>query len=120
MFTNFCFIRKNTPELREKLIELGYKQNEFDFNDKPWLATNYNMFIGVDDGFQNLPLGDTDCGENETLFLAIAALRDDTDKNQWFTDGNIWEMSETDLPSKYMQLEGHKATLEELIEEFKI
>lgn len=119
MFTDFCFIRKNTPELREKLIELGYKQNDFDLNNKPWLATNHNMFIGVDDGFQNLPIEDIDCGENETLFLAIAALRDDTDKNQWFTDGEIWEMSTTDLPSKYMQLNGHKCTVKELIEQFK-
>lgn len=118
MFTDFCFIRKNTPELREKLIELGYKQNDFDLNDKPWLATNNNMFIGVDDGFQNLPLGDTDCGENETLFLAIAALRDDTDKNQWFTDGEIHERVSDGLPSKYMQLNGHKCTVKELVEIF--
>jgi hypothetical protein len=30
-----------------------------------------------------------DCGENINLFLAIASLRDDTDKYQWFTDGRI-------------------------------
>ena len=28
--------------------------------------------------------GRIDCGTNEELFLAIAALRDDTDKLQWF------------------------------------
>ena len=59
-----------------------------------------------------------DCGENIDLFLAIASLRDDTDKYQWFTDGKITEMSADDMPSKYMQLEGHKATVEELIEFF--
>lgn len=40
-------------------------------------------------------------------------------KYQWFTDGEVWEMSESDLPSKYMQIEGHKASVEELIEYFK-
>ena len=60
-----------------------------------------------------------DCGENINLFLAIASLQDDTDKYQWFTDGNIWELNKEDLPSRYMQLNGHKATVEELIEYFK-
>lgn len=59
-----------------------------------------------------------DCGENIDLFLAIAALRDDTDKYQWFTDGKIAEMSNEDLPSRYMQMEGHKCTVEELIKIF--
>jgi hypothetical protein len=59
-----------------------------------------------------------DCGENIDLFLAIASLRDDTDKYQWFTDGNITEMSTEDLPSKYMMMEGHKCTVEELIKIF--
>lgn len=60
-----------------------------------------------------------DCGENIYLFLAIAALRDDTNYKQWFTDGNIWELNNDNLPSRYMQLNGHKATVEELIEHFK-
>ena len=33
-FTTPCFIRKNTPELRKKLGELGYKvSNEAHIND---------------------------------------------------------------------------------------
>jgi hypothetical protein len=60
-----------------------------------------------------------DCGENIDLFLAIAALRDDTDRCQWFTDGKLWEMVDSDLPSHYMQLEGHKATPEEIVNHFK-
>ena len=59
-----------------------------------------------------------DCGENINLFLAIASLQNDTDKYQWFTDGNIWELNKEDLPSRYMQLNGHKATVDELIEYF--
>lgn len=60
-----------------------------------------------------------DCGENINLFIAIASLRDDTDKYQWFTDGNIWELNNEDLPSRYMQLNGYKATVDELLEYFK-
>lgn len=61
------------------------------------------------------------CWPNEeTLFLALAALRIDTDANQWFVDDfNNWEMSAEDLPSRYMQLNGHKATPEELIKKFR-
>lgn len=59
-----------------------------------------------------------DCGENIDLFLAIASLRDDTDKYQWFTDDRITEMSTDDIPSKYMQLQGHKCTVEDLIKIF--
>lgn len=37
--------------------------------------------------------GSINCETNEELFLGIAALRDDTDKNQWFVldHDNIWE-----------------------------
>jgi len=67
-----------------------------------------------------------DCGTNEALFLAIAALRDDTDKNQWFTDGNLWfkcgdEMCDETIKyylNRYNR-EIHKAFVEELIEHFK-
>lgn len=62
-----------------------------------------------------------DCGTNEEMFLALAALRDDTDKNQWFVDDitGVWERCESELPSKYMQMHGHKATAEEIVEHFK-
>lgn len=62
------------------------------------------------------------CGDRVNMFLAIAALRDDTDDYQWLTNdtNTYWERKETVcLPSKYMQIEGHKATLEEIIEFFK-
>lgn len=84
MFTQKCFIRKNTLELREKLRNLGIRHNSFDDNEGEWLASNYGMFISVFPGFENLHDEDIDCGENEELFLAIAAIRNDSDKNQWF------------------------------------
>lgn len=142
MFTTKCFICKNTPELREKLENLGYHICICcKFKNNIWLNNYINDELnryeihglgeGSIEGSQEAELNlflcenaacknpAIDCSDNEELFLAIAALRDDTDKYQWFTNGEIWEMSESDLPSKYMQLEGHKASVEELIEHFK-
>jgi len=67
-----------------------------------------------------------DCGTNEELFLAIAALRDDTDKYQWFTDGDLWFKCGDEVCNEtieyYLNKYGrkiHKATVNELIEHFK-
>lgn len=117
MFTQPCFIRKNTPELREKLEEFGYISHIFNNNDANNIYVDkFGTYISVD--IENQPYY-IDCVTNEELFLALAALRDDTDNNQWFTDGKLWEKSNNDLPSHYMQLEGHKATVKEIIEHFK-
>ena len=141
MFTTKCFIRKNTPELQDKLKKLGYHICSCcKFKDNIWL---HNFISDEHDRYEIHGLGAwdvednqeevlnlflignaehpnpaIDCGDNEELFIAIASLRDDTDKYQWFTDGNITEMSTEDLPSKYMMLEGHKCTVEELIKIF--
>jgi hypothetical protein len=77
-----------------------------------------------------------DCGENEELFLAIAALRDDTDKYQWFIYNSMdctveklrnfyWFKCEEDKIEDMMYwdcayLNCTKATVEELIEHFKM
>ena len=102
-FTTPCFIRKNTPELRKKLEKLGYKSRTISNNDKLCLATTANnvyakytiitneMFDSVDPHRTWNCAGRIDCGTNEELFLAIAALRDDTNENQWFIcDVNHW------------------------------
>ena len=76
---------------------------------------------------QNEQIGRIDCGTNEELFLAIASLRDDTDKYQWFTDGDKWIMCPEIKFSTYWAYNDidvntdtiHKATVKELIEHFK-
>lgn len=114
------FYKKNTPELRKKLEELGYIMGEsLNTNkSKGLICTKYGKVFNI---ICNADISkyDIDCGTNEELFLALAALRDDSDYMQWFTDGKLWEKSNNDLPSHYMQLEGHKATVEEIIEHFK-
>lgn len=124
-FIESCFIRKNTPELRKKLKELGYTNTPNGRGEWfiPIEELKYLVTYPISGCYQGCNgywyEDDFDCGINEDLFLALAALRDDTNDNQWFTDGKLWEKSNNDLPSHYMQLEGHKATVEEIIEHFK-
>ena len=56
--------------------------------------------------------------DEEELFLAIPALRDDTDKYQWFTDGDLWFKCGDEVCNEGRKI--HKATVNELIEHFKI
>lgn len=114
-FIQPCFIRKNTPKLMKNIEELGYKMN------LTYSRNEQNLYIcgGVYSSANFIDNFYLDCGTNEELFLALAALRDDSDKNQWFTDGKLWEKSNDELPSHYMQLEGHKATVEEIIKQFR-
>ena len=147
-FTTPCFIRKNTETLRKKLEELGY------LNDSPEWANNCSIIWAyqypmrgfdtpvyvIADSF-DVPFDKhsalcgkfIDCGTNEELFLAIAALRDDTDNNQLFTngkgdwgiyrdgsDGGLSGMDFYGMPNDFNLSYYHKATVDELIEHFKI
>ena len=130
-FTTPCFIRKNTANIRNRLKELGYYCN-------PYLGWNnlctcmfgiISVYSWRDDDINALKeiYDFIDCGTNEELFLAIAALRDDTDKNQWFTDGDKWILCPEIKFSTYWVYNDidvnidtvHKATVDELIEYFK-
>ena len=146
-FTTPCFIRKNTQELRRGLKELGY------FNNSPQWTNNCSIIWAYQypiKGFDtpNYVIADSfdipfdkhsalcgkfiDCGANEDLFLAIAALRDDTDDSQWFVypPENIWFICDDDdinyarentkdsVQAAWFHC-SHKATVEELIEHFK-
>lgn len=131
-FTTAAFIRRNTSELRKKLEELGYKKY-----GNPFQITDDSKLITTIDGEYvpyNVPLDDSfiDCGTNEKLFLAIAALRDDTDDSQWFVypPENSWFICVDDdinyareniresVQAAWFHC-SHKATVEELIKHFK-
>ena len=111
-FLQNCLIHKNTPELHEKLKALGIRHNTLDDNTYKSIVSNYGLFISVHEDFCKHDEYTIDCGDNEQLFLALAALRNDTDKNQW-------ERSNSNLPGHYMQLHGHKASVDEIINHFK-
>lgn len=128
MFTEKCFIRTNYAGLRDKLYRLGNRNGTWLNDASDILVSNQKIFRCCDsdlgDDSQLEDMGYIDCGTNEELFLAIAALRDDTDNMQWFTDGEKWYkdiLSDRDV-EKYgasKPISFHKATVEELIEHFK-
>jgi len=163
-FTQPCFIRINTLELRNKLKDLGYKICVCcEFKDAKWinnLIFNSTIHgIGYSDETRllnnwtvedelNLFLEENtryiDCGTNINLFLAIAALTDDTDENQYFVldtcvswpsenfqpagtfilckrDKWYRDFDKDGSPSVFSSanIPAHKATVSELIEYFK-
>lgn len=135
-FTTAAFIRRNTPELRKKLDELGYRLFGAELNEDLCIFTEPEYGLYSVEFFSNIPHPDetdsVDCGTNEKLFLAIAALRDDTDDSQWFVypPENIWFICDDDdinyarenikdsVQAAWFHC-SHKATVEELIEHFK-
>ena len=140
-FTTPCFIRKSTYKLRKKLEELGYRLFGAELNEDLCIFTEPEYGLYSVEFFSNIPHPDetdsVDCGTNEELFLAIAALRDDTNENQLFIcDVNHWDRSDNGEATVYAEIgewifcksndddcardnHYHKATVEELIEHFK-
>lgn len=143
-FTTPAFIRKNTPELRKKLEKLGYNHSTDVIEDERFcIATspvNCNYHVILKEVFDDTNphhtwncAGRIDCGTNEELFIVIAALRDDTDNNQLFTngrgywgiysdnckEGGLSGMNFFGIPNDFDLSNYHKATVDELIEYFK-
>lgn len=136
-FTTQCFIHKNTANIRNRLKELGYYCNPYlGWHNLCTCVFGVNSVYSLDDydtnGLKEID-GLIDCGTNEELFLAIAALRDDTDNNQLFTngkgdwgiyrdgsDGGLSGMDFYGMPNDFNLSYYHKATVDELIEHFKI
>ena len=141
MFTQRCFIRENDEDLINKVLILGNRTTKF-------INKDYNIIIATpkivmcgdtackDDDYV-AAMGFIDCGTNEELFLAIAALRDDSDKHQLFTNGKEWiqcekedwidEISSLCVGGRYnydkngeLSVDFHKATVEELIKHFAV
>ncbi len=132
-FTTPCFIREDTEYLRKKLKKLGYTPFDDDKRDGLVADKSGYMYSILEN---NLISSTYNCGTNEELFLAIAALRDDTDENQWFTNGEEWAyhpkteccspcntvyrtLAFDYIPEDTNMGNYHKATVEELIEHFK-
>ena len=152
-FTTRCFIRKNSKELQEKLADIGYSICRcVNFTNAEWLNTlTINGTVhgkgyfdeemefhdwAVEKELNRFVIGNPtyiDCGENEDLFLAIAALRDDSDIHQWFImdiesyvniHAGDWFIATDRIGGKHVgtQIEPlycHKATVGELINHFK-
>ena len=127
MFTQACFIKNYKRDLISKIENIGYRNygNPFQFTDFSILYTTIDGYyvpykVQVDSSW-------IDCGTNEELFLAIAALRDDSDIHQWFIhqdcsflkcecDSKIDMWGDYEYPQEVYPM---KATVEELIKHFK-
>jgi hypothetical protein len=127
MFTNACFIRKNTKELRDKLSKMGRRICiSAEFEDSIWLAAynhdngeevhgvgyvdhDISPFDNTDEVLNyfleenkqtNVPF--IDCEENDELFLSICALNNETDKNQWFFSTGWTNYKGNPIPDKWV------------------
>lgn len=135
-FIQSCFIRKNTPELRKKLEELGYLPPSEVWHDENFaICTIFRDNKGeyftfkIDDDFERIIVPSypyIDCGDNEELFFALAALRDDSDKNQWIIDEvnegfeDSWMICDRDnMNDRCVYTHYRKASVKEIIEHFK-
>ena len=127
MFTTPCFIRQNTQEIRIRLSEMGYSESVFFCGDLSNLCVNVLCNGEYDEANDYAPLlcNAVDCFENEDLFLAVAALRDDSNEHQWFIwdddedEGDKWKLYDCNSNWSWWIFEVHKATIKELIEHFK-
>ena len=137
-FTQACFIRRNTPELRKKLEDLGYQYGgaERTYGEPTCLYCNMGRYYEcVQKPSRDVSI--IECDDNEELFIALAALRNDTNENQWFiAQRTMWDENYNgeitvyyeegewllwdyysfmeDIPSDF-----RKATVGEIIEHFK-
>ena len=110
MFSTSCFIRKNTFAIRAELNKLGY-ENSINNVVGDAIATsqvtshyttiNQKMYddLNPHSTWSNNRI---DCGDNEELFFALAALRDDTDKYQWFYSTGWTDFEGNPFPDKWV------------------
>lgn len=135
-FTTPCFIRRNTAELRKKLSDLGYTDETIRGKSHKGTCLSVSRDGYWNHGDADMVTNDgsfgIDCGTNEGLFLALAALKSDTDVTQWFVmDVEVYVnipkgtwFKATDMSggrhigTQIEPLYCHKATVKEIIEHF--
>ena len=137
-FIQPCFIRKSTWHLVNMVYKIGgrggSKLDLYLEGAMLLLVCERDQCRSLDLEFANasklIERGYIDCGTNEELFLAIAALRDDSDVYQYFVNekGMFVFCNQSELKHvidnsedwwDYSVSEFHKATVAELIEHFK-
>lgn len=141
MFKQSCFIRKNNFQLRLALHNLGYENSRNDTVGNCIATTtatqHYNTipqyYVDSNDPRITWKENRVDCGTNEELFIAIASLRNDSDKNQWFicqeeyisthtmelVKVGTWQMNtQYDKLTYGLKHLWRKASVQELIEHF--
>lgn len=142
-FTTPCFVRVEDADERQKLLQwcmyLGYLCPEIPKEERLGeLVICDGKCVGVVHNPATFSIEATyyDCGTDIELFKALAAMNDENDREQWFTDGTEWWLSkvnnfdscmttaaecEADNVGYYTYCQEygiHKATAEELINHF--
>lgn len=136
MFTHSCFIKNTSDQLKDILVGLGYKEIKSisKYNGrKEYLYCSCGKFSEEPLHFCKSDKYAIYC-QNEETFIAVASIRDDTDKNQWFAsnyfdrnmrpDSFVKCLSEDykdffgDCPYTRNYDDYHKATVNELIKFF--
>lgn len=136
-FLNNCFIRTYSDELLKKLELMGYKINcrlsDGTSKDDVYIdcceGSVYSLSSNISE--KRLLYNSFDCGTNEQLFLALAAMRDDNDYMQWFVHDepqqwvnidrwvNVGDMFIVMTEHNQCDWKCHKASVDELINYFK-
>lgn len=105
-----CFVHVRDVEQRRRLVEwckaIGYTE-KYD-SAKENLLVIVNLMEGQVDGaldcdeivYTMLGWGLIDCETDIEKFKALAALNDENDMEQWFTNGIYWYIYRCTLPSK--------------------
>lgn len=129
-FLQQCFVRTWSEHIENMLKNMGYKEGlitmvkSSTYTDLGFGSPQYNV---VNKG---IPRNGVDCGEDENFFLAVAAMRDDSDYLQWFIDeDNNWVIClgksiKTDKVDNWENYEDigfflRKATLEDIKNKYK-
>ena len=127
-------IYKNTSDLIKKLEELGYKRTGNYYEEDCYIYTTQDGYYrsGYSLDYKDEKPIYIFCGSNSELFLAIAAMREDSDKFQYFVrnkdlslvnqgiyapKGSFSYSLVDEFPNQ--DNEYHKANLEEIIKYFK-
>ena len=135
-FTTPCFVRVEDAEKRDELLVwlkcIGYGSCDFLWGNCIKIIRCWTTPKGVGKAVgypcKQVRKTDIDCGENIELFKALAAMNDDNDREQWFTDtAGDFCLCSSDRWSDEWQKENfekyycywRKATAEEIIEHFK-
>lgn len=133
-----CAIHGSNPRIWRKLINFGLHPNPCEAKMMVRNAKKHICTVVKNGSFLNVTEDDIsnetyDCEDNEELFFALAALRDDSDLNQWFIyDNRSWnddnptrfwfickqESVEVDMYYDCAYLDCDKATERELIAHF--
>ena len=116
-FQTSCFIQKCNKEIINKLLNLGYKaQGQYETlkygifcnNGKFKICSTNEQPSAKDKDF-------IQCYNNEDLFFALAAMRDDSDYMQWFI---IPETKTIQLPGCFPQTCGLDGRQEKVVGHF--